>query len=154
MHSLDKHFRTLTGAAFKQHGFAQLDLLSQWPEIVGEALALVCKPERISWPRQTDRQGGTLNLKVAAGRGLDVQYAMPQILERCNAFLGYQAITQVKTKQTHQPFNPAKERPLERSASENDLRKLAAISDPLLKAALARLAAGTLAASQRSPQAK
>ena len=155
MQTLDKHFRKLTEPVFKKHGFAQGDVLSQWPSIVGADIALIALPEKIRWPRgQEEKQGGTLTLKVQAGRGLDVQYAAQSIMEKVNAFLGYQAVTGLKVQQSHD-FQP-RTKPV-RLAPAPDAAVLAQVSpvaDPELQSALARLGAGISASTQRSPQAK
>lgn len=155
MQTLDKHFRKLTGPVFQKHGFAQGDVLSHWPTIVGREIAAITMPEKIRWPRgQEEKQGGTLYLKVPAGRGLDVQYAATAILEKINGFLGYQVLTALKIVQDHD-FQPAikPQRPA-LAPTPQVLARVAPVSDADLKAALVRLGAGISAPTQRSPQAK
>lgn len=155
MQTLDKHFRKLTEPVFKKHGFAQGDVLSHWPTIVGGQIAAIAIPEKIRWPRgQEEKQGGTLTLKVQAGRGLDVQYAAQAIMEKVNAFLGYQAVKALKIQQSHD-FQPRlKPVLITPSPTPAILAQVAPVSDPDLQAALARLGAGVLTSLQRSPQAK
>lgn len=152
METLDKHFRKLADAAFKKHGFATADLLSHWPEIAGSDLAGLCQPERIRWPRTSATDGGTLILRAAAGRGLDVQYAASTLIERINAYFGHRAIGKVKV-QAGGGLPAAK--PAATAIAPADLSpRLAGIADPVLKEALARLGSGVLAEKSRSPQAK
>jgi hypothetical protein len=148
METLGKHFRILTEAAFKSHGFAQADVLARWPEIVGEAIAAAARPERIRWPRSAgggQLQGGTLFIKASAGRGLDVQQAVPLIIERINRFLGYGAIMVVKIQQSHEMPEAPIARPAPGALSEPPQ----GIAEPELAAALQRLGGGVAA---RSPQ--
>ena len=155
METLDKHFRKLTGPVFQKHGFAQGDVLSHWPTIVGAQIAAITMPEKIRWPRgQEEKQGGTLHLKVQAGRGLDVQYASAAVLEKINGFLGYQALSAIKLIQDHN-FQPQVKatRPVP-APTASVLARVAPVSDSDLKAALARLGAGISAPAPRSPQAK
>jgi hypothetical protein len=155
METLDKHFRKLTAPVFKKHGFAQVELLAHWPEIAGDALAAVAIPEKIRWPRGNDeKSGGTLHLKVQAGRGLDVQYAAHSIIEKVNRFLGYQAVSTLKIVQTHEAIKTPKVKVLEPNPSALVLAQVSPVADPDLKLALTRLGAGVAAAQQRSPQAK
>jgi hypothetical protein len=155
MQTINKHFRTLTEPVFKKHGFAQGDVLAHWPQIVGEQAAAISNPEKIRWPRGTDgKSGGTLHVKVQAGRGLDVEYAAAGIVERVNQFLGYQGVTALKVVQAHD-FRPSIK--VSRRAPEPTsgvLARVAPIADPELQAALARLGAGVSTLSPRSPQAK
>lgn len=158
MQTLDKEFRALTRAAFARYGFAYADLITQWPAIVGEAIAQWSEPERIRWPRAAEaerKQGGTLVIRVVPGRGLDIQHETPRIIERINAFYGYGAIASVKI--TQGPLTPRKAarkpqaplRPAQVQALESQLETVA---DPALKEALRRLGKGVF--SPRSPQAK
>jgi hypothetical protein len=153
METLGKHFRNLTAAAFKSHGFAQADVLARWPEIVGEAIAAAARPERIRWPRTSlspgkGTGGATLFVKAMAGRGLEVQQAVPLIIERINRFLGYGAIMAVKIQQSHDVPEP--------SPQKSEPARLAeapqGIAEPELAAALQRLGGGVLARPPRSPQ--
>jgi hypothetical protein len=148
METLTKHFRVLTKAAMGSHGFAQADILGQWDVIAGERLAKVCRPERIKWPRVGEQRGGTLTVQTAAGRALDVQYALPELKDRINGFFGYQAISAIKVVQGHAlAETPVKPAP---NPQEDDIipAELAAISDPALQASLARLGRSL----KRSPQ--
>lgn len=142
METLDKHFRKLTAAAFQRHGFAQQDIASHWPQIAGPELARACVPERIRWPRgqagDKTLMGGTLEVKAYAGRGLDVQHGCGLLVERVNQFLGHQAITHVKVRQSADmpPAPPA------RRAAPPTAPEPAGFDDPQLAAALARLESG------------
>lgn len=158
MKTLDKEFRALTRAAFAHYGFAYADLITQWPAIMGEAIAQWSEPERIRWPRsgaEERKQGGTLVIRVVPGRGLDLQHETPRIIERINAFYGYGAIASVKIMQgalsvrkpARKPLAPL--RPRDAQALESQLEM---VPDPDLKEALRRLGEGVL--SPRSPQAK
>ena len=159
METLDKHFRQLSRASFARYGFAYGDLIAQWPVIVGEQFAQFCEPERIRWPKsaaENDRQaGGTLVIRAAAGRGLDLQYEGPQIIERINRFFGYGAITSLKIMQGH--FSP-KSKPIPTLAdpeiTQTLAQKLDRIADDRLREALSRMGQGVLTAAKSSPQGK
>lgn len=154
METLDKHFRTLTKVAFEKHGFASADLLSHWPEIVGAAHAALATPERITWPRNTGTEtspAGTLTLRAAPGRALELQYMVQSIMERINAYLGYGAIAKIRVQASGplaSPPQPAPVPPPETSVSA----RIEAVEDPNLKQALARLEHGIRSEKSRSPQ--
>lgn len=153
METLDKHFRELTRAAFARHGFAQAELIGRWAEIVGETLSGVSEPERIRWPRgAADKTGGTLVIRAAPGRGLELQHESPLIMERINRFLGFGAIDTIKILQAAtwpQKLPKAPPKPQKRLCQQ----ELAAIEDGGLKAALERLGSGVVTA-QTSTQSK
>jgi hypothetical protein len=159
METLDRHFRALTGASFAKRGRGAADLMTQWPAIVGEALAAICVPERIRWPRAAgaDAPGGILVIRSAPGHALDLHYQSALIVERINAFLGYQAVASIKVTQGHKALGPASRaapEPLPPETAEALEAKLAAIADERLREALARLGRGALGKPRVSPQAK
>ena len=147
METLNKHFSLIAKAAFQRHGFASEQLAAQWSLIVGDAIASVAKPDKIKWPTQggAQKQGGTLTLKAKAGRGLEVQYEIPRIIEKLNQFLGYGAISAIKVIQTADlPDMPKPvKRPMSPKAQAAWNEKFESIEDENLKAALAKLAEHT-----------
>jgi hypothetical protein len=158
METLDRHFRDLTKAAFERYGHAFAELIMRWPEIAGPDVAAIAEPEKIRWPRAHDgsrRQGGTLVVRAAAGRALDISYAAPLLIERINRFFGYGAIAAVKAVQSASP--PAlprkKSRPARPESAGGAENEVAGIADPGLRQALLRLAAARQNADG-SPQEK
>lgn len=146
---LDRHFRTLAGEAFARYGFAYADLIVQWPAMVGEVLAGVSRPERLRWPRPAPstagrKQGGTLVVRVAEGRALELQHLAPRIVERINAFYGYQAVAALKLVQGPLPARAMQRSPRVAPLPAAPCIGLDGIGDDRLKAALQRLAAVAL----------
>jgi hypothetical protein len=155
MQTINKHFRDLTAPLFKKHGFAQGDVLANWPQIVGEQVASLSRPDKIRWPRDSEgKSGGTLHIRVQAGRGLEVEYLASGIIERVNAFLGYGAVTSLKVLQAHDFRSSIKTKITQPVAPATVLARVAPVADPALAAALTRLGAGVSAQNPRSPQAK
>lgn len=79
-------------------------LLSQWPAISGPALAAYTVPAKLTKaapePGFPDRSpASTLHLKVDPARALEVQYAIPQLVERINQTLGYKAVAGIRLVQ-------------------------------------------------------
>ena len=154
METLNKHFQTIAGPVFAKHGFAQAEVLSRWPQIVGADLAAFCAPEKIRWPRGTNAQGGTLFVRAMAGHALDVEQSVPVILERISQFLGHGSVQAVKVQQSHSlpVLKPKAAIPAEAPAHIKAAAQ--AVADPGLQAALVRLGAAVSAENTRSPQAK
>jgi hypothetical protein len=152
METLNKHFQTLAGPVFAKHGFAQGQVLSRWPEIVGADLAAFCAPEKIRWPRGANAQGGTLVVKAMAGYALDVEQSIPLILERIRQFLGHGSVQAVKVQPSHSlpPVKLKAAPPAEAPAHIKAATQ--AVADPDLQAALLRLGAAVSAEKPRSPQ--
>jgi hypothetical protein len=157
MESLNKYFREITRAAFARHGFAQAEVIINWGDIVGHDLAEVSAPERIRWPRgsgeEAQKSGGTLVIRAAPGRALELQYEASRIIGRVNSFFGYGAIGQIKVMQAQElGKRPPRPAPLNPKPLEN--QKLEEIEDTPLKQALERLGQGVAASRQSSPQGK
>lgn len=141
MQRLDVHFRAVAGQALQRHGAAYADLLSHWPAIAGEDMAAIARPERLGRPGKGG-DAGTLVVRAAEGRALDVQHEAPRLIERINGFFGYGAIARIKVLQGPLPPPKAPRRapaePPEAAASAVD-RQVARVADARLKDALRRL---------------
>jgi hypothetical protein len=157
METLSRHFREITRAAFARHGFAQADVVANWDAIVGSDLAAVSAPERIKWPQgageEAQKQGGTLVIRAAPGRALELQYEASRIISRINSFFGYGAVASLKVIQAHglPQGRPAPPPLPEKPVCEQEL---ATLEDGPLKAALERLGRAVAGASRSSPQGK
>jgi hypothetical protein len=142
----------IASAVLGKRGFAEAQLVAQWPAIIGEALAAGVSPEKLSFGRG-ERRDGTLHLKVAPALALEVQHREPVLVERINAFFGYRAVARLALKQGP-PLGMAKPAPPRRRPLVGDERRsldrqLAAVDHPDLKAALARLGEAVIATERK-----
>jgi hypothetical protein len=139
--------RKTLGEAFAKQGFASVELVTRWPEIVGMEIAAHSQPEKIQWPRTPQARNapepGTLLLRVEGPAALEIQHLSDVILERVNQFFGWQAVDGVRLRQA-----PLSRRPARRSRPAPDpaaMARIAAalpeIKDAKLRQALARLGA-------------
>src|ERR1700716_926247 len=94
--------KTLTDAFAKQ-GFAAVELVTRWPEIVGAEIAAHSQPEKIQWPRTPQARNapepGTLLLRVEGPAALEIQHLSGVILERVNQFFGGRAVASLRLRQ-------------------------------------------------------
>ena len=88
----------LIGAALHARGISLSRIITEWPEIAGDA-ADWCTPESIRFPPQK-RDGGTLTVAVASGRGPEMQMLSEDIIARVNQVFGYGAISRITITQT------------------------------------------------------
>ncbi len=145
MQRIDRHFRALTEVAFSRYGHAYADVLGNWPAIVGEELAAIARPERLAWPGKARdeqrREGATLIVRVAEGRGLEVQHEALRIVERINGFFGYGAVASLKIRQGPLPERASVREVPEPSAEAASAveARVSAVADERLKDALRRL---------------
>ena len=142
----------LTRKAFEKFGFSAATLIMDWSTIVGGEIASYTQPERLKWPRlaaeadaegtvpKQSRAGATLLIRVDDARALDIQYKSRQIIERINAYFGYNAIAEIRIVQgpIERPEKPAR-RPVAPAAAAT--RDVAGIAHEPLRDALARLSA-------------
>lgn len=139
----------VTGRLFGRRGFAEGGLIADWPEIVGQELAAVSLPRRLSFPRRDLRRDGTLTLRVALGHALTLQHLEPVILERINGYMGYGAVARLRLRQG--PLGTPGREPKRLVAAPDPAdearlsARLADIEDEALRAALGRLGRAVLA---------
>jgi hypothetical protein len=79
-------------------GFAHLEIITHWPELVGAGMAKLCRPLKITFPHNSQAHG-TLHLEASAAAAMEMPYIQPQLLEKINRYYGYAAITRVQVKQ-------------------------------------------------------
>jgi hypothetical protein len=131
--------------AFARQGFAAVDIVSHWEDIVGPELAARTEPMRLIWPRREDPDSsGTLTVRVEGAYALELQHLTPVIIERVNRYFGWACVGRISIRQ-----GPVVKRarrpdlPLEPSAGAvaEVERGLGDFEDQELKSALARLGA-------------
>jgi hypothetical protein len=134
------------GDVFAKQGFASGELVTHWPEIVGDEVAAHAEPIKLQWQRTREGdepQPATLLLRVEGPAALEVQHLAPVILERVNRFLGWRAVGRIGIRQA--PLNrPVRPKPPPAPSPEQTARvaaTLTAVEDEGLRAALARLGA-------------
>lgn len=114
------------------------ELKRQWPEIVGEKLALMTQPEKLSGSGKSR----VLTIKVAGPAAPFVQHQQGFLLERCNlagAALSNISIQQgVIARPTGSNLRPLS-KPLSAAEERALAQTLADVDNPKLKAALMRL---------------
>lgn len=124
----------------------------RWREIVGDQLARVTRPQKLTKGRAGS--GGTLELRVAGPAALLVQHQSADILARVNLFLGAGAVDKLRIAQGPvQPLTQAaaskkgarrRIEPLD-AAAEAALAKSVEAAPTGLQAALAKLGRAVLA---------
>lgn len=134
--------------AVGRRGFGEGTILTDWPAIVGEAIAAVSAPERLSFPPGT-RRDAVLHVRVAGPLALELQHLEPQIIERINMHFGYPAVARLRILQGPLPRRPAAPAaaapaPLNAAQEAQLAESLAAIDDTALREALEGLGRAVL----------
>ncbi len=146
----------ITRQVFAKRGFADGAVVNDWAAIVGPHLAAHSRPEKIAHGPGKRREG-TLHLKVDSGSlATELQHLEPQLIERVNAHFGYCAVGRLKLihgpPPAPQPRPPKKVRRLGEGEEKDLSRRLAAIGDADLRAALEAL--GRAVKGRRSGEEK
>ncbi|MCY3995297.1 MAG: DUF721 domain-containing protein [Rhodobacter sp.] len=84
--------------AGEKRGFAVVRLLTHWAEIVGDDIARIARPEKVSYPKA--RLGATLTLLTPGPQAPILAMKLESIRERVNAVYGYSAIGDILISQT------------------------------------------------------
>ena len=127
----------IVGPIIARHGGGVLARLkAQWVAIIGPELAMATWPEAVA-------RGGTLKLRVAPAKALEVQHRTPLVIERVNLFFGRAAVVRLALVQGPLPLltpplrSPT--RPLFAAEAAALDHQLAEIVNPELRDALAGL---------------
>ena len=132
------------GDAFARQGFASVQLVTHWPDIVGEDIAALAEPLKMVWRRPADNgdnEPATLILRVEGPAAVEVQHLTPVILAQVNRFLGWRAVGKIGLRQAPLMRTAAPVRPSPPTQAETEAVKggLAGFGDEGLRDALARL---------------
>lgn len=109
---------------FGKRGFAEMRLITHWPEIVGEAFAASTLPVKVS--RSRSGTGSTLTVQVNGALAPVLQMQTPEMMRRINAYYGYPAIREISLTQTSSatPGIPTRRHPAESRGAEGVLEPL------------------------------
>ena len=141
--------------ACRKRGFATADLISLWPDIVGERYGETTQPEALHWPRRRDGAGdappdpATLVVRCDGPSALFLQHELPQVIQRINMFFGWAAVGRIKIVQ--KPLTPRPQREIPRlraldAGEEAELKdRLTGVEETPLRAALDRLGRAIIA---------
>jgi hypothetical protein len=94
-------------AAFARAGFRDPALVLRWREIAGDAVARIAQPLKLA----DGPSGGTLTLRAAPAAALFLGHEKRALCERINAYLGFEAVVQIKFSQGAPLVRPPLPRP-------------------------------------------
>ena len=90
--------RPLLDRAIRSKGFVQTEVISRWPQIIGEKLADSTVPLSIRFP-PGQRLGGTLHVRCEAAFAPLLQHQSAYVIETVNRYFGYGAVTNLQVRQ-------------------------------------------------------
>ncbi len=84
--------------ASESRGFAQSRLLTQWVEIVGQDIAAIARPVKISYAKHG--LGATLTVLTTGAQALMLEMQKEKLRQKVNTVYGYNAISRITITQT------------------------------------------------------
>lgn len=133
-----------------KRGFTYSRLLTNWSEIVGEAIASTSTPLSVRYGRNA--VCGTLEVLTSGARAQELAMSIPNVIERINSFHGYRAISDIRVTQVSRN-STFKWKPVDELATPIEpnpkIRKIVAeatkgINDEALRNKLSELGIGLL----------
>ena len=122
MKSLLKITENIVEKNLSRLGSIQNHIFFNWAHIAGQ-YADITIPHKIKFGRKKNIDG-QITIKVQNGFGLEVQYAIPLLLDQINARFGFKAISKIKIIQADiQSNSEINKEPIKR-AGENTLENL------------------------------
>lgn len=119
----------------QKSGFADGRIFSHWRQIVGQDMAQMARPQKLS--------NKTLTLSVSNGAvAMEVQHQSMQLMERINSHFGFQAVSSIRTLQTYMELEPAPQKPAikpDQGARTRAAAQVENVKDDTLRDALSRL---------------
>jgi hypothetical protein len=134
-----------------------IGLVQSWEEIAGPRLAGHSRPEKIQWPRRMHEddpfEPATLVIACEGMAALHLQHETGEIINRVNAFLGFNAIGRIRIVQKPVLSEKARPKPAPRPLTAAEKAKLSdtvgKIEDKGLRTSLERLGATILGEKKR-----
>lgn len=97
--SVAQMLKPLARKMLGKNGFAEIDLLTGWKEIVGEEIAAYTLPKKIVYQRGI-KNNGILWVDVPSGAcALELQLKEKFVLAKINSYFGYDAVAKLKIVQ-------------------------------------------------------
>lgn len=133
---LTREVQSITRPILGKRGFASVDILGSWEEIIGPELARGITPEKLTFEKDK-RINGTLYVKSAGGAFATLfEFQKRRVLERINGFFGYPAVAQIKIRQGSLKLSPKvipETRTLTSSEEKELQKRVAGIKDEALR---------------------
>lgn len=134
LESLGSVFLPLIKNVIKAEDLVEVDIILKWKDIVGKEMAMFCHPRKTSYnPRENVR---ILNVEVPVGGfALEIQHKQRYILDKINAYFGYQAVHRINVSQNaNMKINKSEQglyRKKSRELSEDEKKYLSDLSETI-----------------------
>ena len=91
----------------KKNGYNYSEIISKWNLLVGEDISSCCYPKSIKMTN--DEKSGILILSIERGNEIKIEYSKREIINKVNAYFGYQLINNIRLQTFNSSFKKKKE---------------------------------------------
>ena len=118
-------------------GHMYSETLDNWKYIVGDELFKVCYPKSF---KSSNKLGGSyLNIMVKRGNEVDLEYSKKNIINKMNAYFGYEAVKNVKLNTFEGQYEKSKEKKVVNATKREHIKKIDNIKNDKIKKSLLEL---------------
>jgi hypothetical protein len=118
-------------------GHMYSETLDNWKYIVGDELFKVCYPKSF---KSSNKLGGSyLNIMVKRGNEVDLEYSKKNIINKMNAYFGYEAVKNVKLNTFEGQYEKKKEKNVVYATKREHIKKIDNIKNDKIKKSLLEL---------------
>ena len=119
----------------KGHMFSQT--LDNWKYIVGDDLFKICYPKSF---KSSNKLGGSfLNIMVKRGNEVDLEYSKKNIMNKINAFFGYEAVKNIKLNTFDEEYEKNEKKKAVNATKREHTKKIDDIKNDKIKRSLLKL---------------
>ena len=111
--------------------------LDNWKYIVGEELFKICYPK--SFKSSNKLGGGYLNIMVKRGKEVDLEYSKRNIINKINAYFGYEALKNIKLTTFEGQSEKSNEKKVLNATKSEHIKKIDNIKNDKIKKSLLTL---------------
>ena len=111
--------------------------LDNWKYIVGEEFFKVCYPK--SFKSSNKLGGGYLNIMVKRGSEVDLEYSKKKIMNKMNAYFGYEAVKNIKLNTFEGQYEKTNEKKVFNMTKRGHIKKIDSIKNEKIKKSLLEL---------------
>ena len=111
--------------------------LDNWKYIVGEELFKICYPK--SFKNSNKLAGGFLNIMVKRGNEVDLEYSKRNIINKINAYFGYEAVKNIKLSTFEGQNEKSNEKKVVNATKREHIKKIDNIKNDKIKKSLLEL---------------
>ena len=118
-------------------GHMYSETLDNWKYIVGDELFKVCYPKSF---KSSNKLGGSyLNIMVKRGNEVDLEYSKKNIINKMNAYFGYEAVKNIKLNTFEGEYEKINEKKVVNATKREHIKKIHNIKNDKIKKSLLEL---------------